>query len=92
MGETLEVTLPDALEVANRQQVIDALAAGLQPGVRLVRLDASALCRIDSAGMGALARVLRMCIEATGSAPRLVHASEDIRDTLRSVLLLRHFE
>ena len=37
---------------------IDAVAANLEPGIERVRLDASALVNLDSAGLGALAERL----------------------------------
>lgn len=90
-GSTLEVELPSSLVLANRRGLIDAVAAGLSAGVRLVRLDASALREIDSAGLGALARVFRLALDATRARPQLAHATPELRERLRAVLLLRHF-
>jgi anti-anti-sigma factor len=91
-GDVLEVRLPAELVVLNRARLIEAVAATLVPGVRRMRLDASALRFVDSAGLGALARVMRMCLDATGTHPQLVGAGPEVRDSMRSVLLLRHFD
>ena len=91
-GRTLEVRLPRSLVVENRMGLIDAVAANLEPGMERVRLDASALVDLDSAGLGALARVLRMAVDATGAPPLLVDAGPEVRESMRSVLLLRYFE
>jgi anti-anti-sigma regulatory factor len=91
-GRTLEVRLPASLVVENRTGLIDAVAANLESGMERVRLDASELVDLDSAGLGALARVLRMAVEATGAPPQLVDASPEVRESMRSVLLLRYFE
>jgi anti-anti-sigma regulatory factor len=91
-GGVLEVRLPAELVVMNRVRLIEAVAARLVPGIRRMRLDASALRIIDSAGLGALARVMRMCMDATGTRPQLVGAAPEIRDSMRAVLLLRHFD
>lgn len=72
--------------------MITAVERSLRPGIRRLRLDASALTHIDSAGLGALARVLRVCEDATSSAPQLTGASQEVLDAMDSVLLLRHFD
>jgi anti-anti-sigma regulatory factor len=89
-GDTLEVELSSALVLANRRGLIDLVAASLSPGVRQVRLDASPLREFDSAGLGALARVLRLTLDATRARPQLVNPSPELRESRRAVLLLRH--
>lgn len=91
-GERLEVMLPQDLGTSNRQQLIEVVESSLAPGIRGVRLDAAALRYVDSAGLGALARVLRMCIDATGAPPQLANAGDEVRESLRAVLLLQHFD
>ena len=91
-GTTLEIGLPPALLVANRMVLIVAVTGGLAPGVTRVRLDAAALREIDSAGLGALARVLRESVDATRSPPQLVNARVEIIESMRAVGLLRHFD
>jgi anti-anti-sigma regulatory factor len=91
LGDTLEVELPSTLVLANRRGLIDRVAASLSPGVRRVRLDASSLREFDSAGLGALARVFRLTLDATRAHPQLVNPSPELRESLRAVLLLRHF-
>lgn len=91
-GTTLEIELPPALLVANRMELIEAVTGGLRPGLTRVRLDAAALREIDSAGLGALARVLRKSIEATSNPPQLVNARVEIIESMRAVQLLQHFD
>jgi anti-anti-sigma regulatory factor len=91
-GGTLEVRLPPSLVLNDCRGLIDAVAGSLSAGVRRVRLDASALREIDSAGLGALARVFRLALDATRARPQLAHAGPELRERLRAVLLLRHFE
>jgi anti-anti-sigma regulatory factor len=91
LGDTLEVELPSALVLANRCGLVDLVAANLSPGVRRVRLDASSLREFDSAGLGALARVLRLTLDATRAPPQLVNPSPELCEGLRAVLLLHHF-
>lgn len=90
-GSTLEVELPSSLVLDNGCGLIDAVAASVSAGVRLVRLDAFALREIDCTGLGALARVFRLAMDATGARPQLANASPELRERLRAVLLLRHF-
>jgi hypothetical protein len=91
-GDTLRVRLPPSLVVLNRRELIDTVQNNLRPGIhRHLSLDASGLEEIDSAGVGALACVVRMSIDVTDEAPELAGATDLIKDALRSVLLLRHF-
>lgn len=92
IGDTLEVELPSSLVLANRRGLIDSVAASLSAGVRRVRLDASAMREFDSAGLGALARVFRLTLDATRARPQLANPSPELRESLRAVLLLRHFQ
>jgi anti-anti-sigma regulatory factor len=91
VGTTLDVKLPGSLLLSNRTALIGAVTANLAPDIRGVRLEASALREIDSAGLGALARVFRLVLDATGARPQLANAGPEIRASLRAVLLLRHF-
>lgn len=91
-GSTLEVRLPPSLVLDARHGLIDAVAASLSAGVRRVRLDASSLRQIDTAGLGALARVFRLALDATRVRPQLAHATPELQARLRAVLLLRHFD
>ncbi|HEX6371385.1 MAG TPA: hypothetical protein VF006_20880 [Longimicrobium sp.] len=91
-GTTLAIGLPPALLVGNRMELIEAVTGGLRPGLTRVRLDAAALREIDSAGLGALARVLRESIEATSNPPQLVNARVEIIESMRAVRLLQHFD
>lgn len=89
---TLEITLPHALGVADRDTLIRTVEAGLESPVRRLQLNAKALRDVDTAALGAFARISRMCIDETGTYPLLVDAHDDLKDALRSVLLLKHFE
>lgn len=91
-GTTLVVTLPAVLVLANRLQLIDAVAAAFAPGVERLRLDGAAIRSIDTAGLGALARILRMSVDASCALPQLVNAGAVLRESMRSVLLLALFE
>jgi anti-anti-sigma regulatory factor len=91
LGDTLEVELPSALVLANPCGLIDLVAASLSPGVRRVRLDAPSLREFDSTGLRALVRVFRLTLDATRARPRLVDPSPELCESLRAVLLLRHF-
>jgi ABC-type transporter Mla MlaB component len=91
-GTRLEVALPPALLVGNRMELIEAVTSTLRPVLTRVRLDAAALREIDSAGLGALARVLRESIDATSAPPELVNARVEIIESMRAVRLLRHFD
>jgi hypothetical protein len=92
VGTTLEVTLPRTLVLDNRLALVQAVNAALAPGVTRVRLDASALRRTDAAGLGALARIVRLSVDATSAFPELVHADAVLLETMRAVRLLHLFE
>lgn len=92
VDDTLLVSLPADLRVAGREALVEAVERTLAPGVRRVRIDAAALESVDTAGLGALARIMRLAVDATGAPPRLVNPSPELRDELRSVLLLGFFD
>lgn len=92
VGMTLEVTLPPALVRGNRLTLLQAVNAALAPGATRVRLDASALRGIDTAGLGALARIIRLSVDATSAFPELVHPHTVLLETLRAARLLHLFE
>lgn len=83
-ARTLTVYLPEVLVVATREELVDAVAAALADRrVDHVRIDASSLATLDSAGIAALIRTSRMVCERTAGRPVLVHASADVKQALR---------
>jgi hypothetical protein len=66
----LTVYLPSVLGLDNRQRLIEAIEGEKRRFLR-VRLDASAVTDIDGAGLGILARVVRLARDRTSQAPLL---------------------
>ena len=87
----LSLKLPPVLGVHNREMVFRALNAETRT-VSRVRLDASAIREMDSAGLGALARVSRWAQERTSQPAILDSPSPYALNLLRSVGLLSIFE
>lgn len=87
----LTVRLPRTLTVFNRHGLIEALEAheGL---FERVRLDAVALCDVDAAGLGMLARVVRFARDRTERPPLLRGVQDVARSLMGSAGLLNFFE
>jgi anti-anti-sigma regulatory factor len=87
----LTVRLPRTLTVFNRHGLIEALEAHGGPFTR-VRLDAAALCDVDAAGLGMMARVVRFARDGTGHPPLLRGVQDIPRSLMGSAGLLQYFE
>jgi anti-anti-sigma regulatory factor len=85
----LTLSLPPALVVANRAEVIDALAEALATvGVDRVRIDAAELVSLDSAGTAALVRVALLARSKTGQRPVLAGCAADFKHSLTQTAVL----
>lgn len=87
----LTVYLPPVLGLDNRHALIDAIE-GEKRGFLRLRLDASAVTDIDTAGLGILARAVRLAQDRTSQAPLLCAPTESAVQLLRSVGLLNSFD
>lgn len=87
----LTVYLPPVLGLENRQGLIDAIEAEKRRFLR-VRLDASAVTDIDGAGLGILARAVRLARDRTSQAPLLRAPTESAIQRLQSVGLAKSFD
>lgn len=87
----LTVRLPRTLTVFNRHGLIEALEAYGDPFAR-VCVDAAALCDVDAAGLGMLARVVRFARDRTGHPPLLRGVQDVARSLIGSAGLLHFFE
>jgi anti-anti-sigma regulatory factor len=87
----LTVYLPPVLGLHNRQGLIDAIEGETRRFLRL-RLDASLVTDIDAAGLGILARAVRLARDKTSQAPILRSPTDCATQLLRSVGLLNSFD
>jgi len=88
-GGILTLYLPESLVVHTRGAMVDALSTALErKGVVSVRLDASALVNIDTAGISALVRAARITRERTGKRLVLARCSLEIVEALTETAVL----
>ena len=69
-----------------------AVAAGAGEAHPGAGLGAGSPHEVDGAGLGALERILRMTADTTTTAPEPVNADPAIIESMRTVLLLEHFD
>lgn len=87
----LTIRLPAFLGIENRRLLIRAVERERRPYVR-IHLDATHLMSLDSAGMGALARVARLSLDHTSMPPILISPTCSALLLLGSIGLLVMFE
>jgi anti-anti-sigma regulatory factor len=85
------VRLRESLTISTRHELIETLEAQAPP-VAGVRLDATDLRHLDTAGLGMLARIVRFAQDSSGRRPVLLHASQEVLAEMRTARLLQHFD
>jgi anti-anti-sigma factor len=81
----------DRLSVVNSDEFRELLRQKMTPEFRVVEIDCSAICFMDSAGLGALIAVHKS-LSGCGGRVRLRHPLPVVRQLLRLLLLDQIFE